>query len=531
MKKLLSLLLTVALSVVTLSGCGGGGGGASSGSGDNPTPEKPTVEKDNIVDYDISVPDNYLRLDVADASIGKTEGYGCQVDTHIFKEKNGNFYTDADWEEWLARIDDMELQSIRTQVFPEWYERANDDDNPNSFNKNSPNVDFNSIEMQQLYRLLDICEARGIKVDLSFYGCNGIFASQDGKINGSWLANTYKNNWITAPKLVDENGKPFPGNEEYAESVSALLSHLLNEKKYTCIYEFSMFPEPNLSFLGPDGKSDDAAFAEFCKTVRSRLLKDGLWGKIILSGPGDCAYDSERYNNYITSLEGVMTKNTSSVYKFNNSNTNAEMYEYAKVNVDMCKALGYTWGVCESGSDLFIDPANQEDIDTYDRALLLARTVINYTNAGCTNIKYWVLNDVYYDGYVMRLGLWKLANDKFKAEARPQFYSWSLITKYTEFGSEIYPVESSDPDVCITAYRLPTGEWTYMIANTGNTVKRITIASKHSTAQKTMNVYEMSGTTVPTDNRTVKSSRTVTSVEGGMNVTVRSNSFTVISGK
>jgi len=95
------------------------------------------------------------------AQKGRTEGYGCQIDTHVFY----NHYTEEMFAEWLRRIDAMRLQSVRTQVFPEWYEWKQGCRN------------FDTEEMRSLYRLLDLCEARGIKVDLSFYGCCRIFRS------------------------------------------------------------------------------------------------------------------------------------------------------------------------------------------------------------------------------------------------------------------------------------------------------------------------------------------------------------------
>lgn len=330
MKRFFILILALCFSLSAFAGC-------------VETGEKP--KEDYLLESEISIDPEYTRYDIALSNGRKTEGYGCQVDTHIFKESNGNYYSEEDFEEWLARIDDMGLQSIRTQVFPEWYERGNDNGDYDLFDYESPNVDMESIEMQQLYRLLDLCEERDIKVDLSFYGCNRIFASQDGKISGSWLANTYTGNWITAPKTEDENGNSFAGNEEYAESVSALLSYLLDVKQYTCIYEFSLFPEPNLSFLDPQGKSNDNAYAAFCKVVYEKLKADGLWGRVLFSGPGDCANDPARYENYTKLLAGVYQKNTSSVYRFNDTSTNAEMYEYAKTLVDICDREGITWGV------------------------------------------------------------------------------------------------------------------------------------------------------------------------------------------
>lgn len=518
MKKALIGIMSLLLAFSAFSGCAGAG-------------DTPGKGEDVLLDITPKVEEGYMELQVNQSNGLKTEGYGCQVDTHIFKTAYNNFYSDADMEEWLARIDDMELQSIRTQIFPEWYERGNDNGDYDSFDANSPNVDFESIEMQQLYRLLDICEERNIKVDLSFYGCNRIFESQDGKIKGSWLANTYQNNWITAPKLEDENGQPFSGYEEYAEAVFAGLNHLLNVKKYTCIYVFSLFPEPNGCFFDKDGNCEDAEYIKLCKIVKEKLVREKLWDKVVMAGPGDCANDLERYKGYVGGLKDVCTANTSSVYKFNEESTNAEMYQYAYDNVQVCKQYGYTWGVCESGTNRFIDAANQEGIDTYDRAIFLARMLINYTNAGCTNIKYWVLNDVNYGGYIMRLGLWKEIGEPYHAEARPQFYSWSLITKYTEFGSSIYPVESDDENVCMVAYRLPGGEWSYLLVNNSNTVKKVAITSRHSTAQTMMDVYELSGATMPDTNRTITSSRQEELKDGSLHITLRANSFTVISNK
>lgn len=83
----------------------------------------------------------------------------------------------------------MQLQSVRIRFYPEMYERGNDDNDPESFDYDSPNVDFDSIEMNYLYKLLDVFEKNGVKVDLSWYGCRTTFQSEDGKINGvGWAA-------------------------------------------------------------------------------------------------------------------------------------------------------------------------------------------------------------------------------------------------------------------------------------------------------------------------------------------------------
>ena len=111
-KKLLSfvsLILSLGVTVGCI-GCGKGGNGASESNKENNK-----AEEDVILDITPEVPGGYLQLAVGEASGYKTEGYGCQVDTHIFKESYNNFYGEEEIKEWLARIDDMELQTIRNE--------------------------------------------------------------------------------------------------------------------------------------------------------------------------------------------------------------------------------------------------------------------------------------------------------------------------------------------------------------------------------------------------------------------------------
>ena len=409
----------------------------------------------------------------------------------------------------------MRLQSVRTQVFPEWYEWKQGCRN------------FDTEEMRSLYRLLDLCEARGIKVDLSFYGCCRIFRSRDGTRRGSWLANGFEGNWITAPRLKDACGNPFDGYGAYADSVCALLLYLLDVKQYTCIYEVSIFPEPNCSFFDEAGDCKDEAFIAFYRVVAERIAGAGLKDRILFSGPGDCANDPGRYRNYVSGLGNIVKKNTSSVYKFTESSANAEMYGYAAELVSICAAQGNTWGVCECGSHHFIDPANQSDIDTYTRALFLARFFINLTNAGCTNIKYWVLNDVWYGDYVMRLGLWKLM-DECRGEARPQYYVWSLITKLTKFGSKIYPLEG-DETVCGTAFCLPDGAWVYFFVNNGAVPVPVSVAN-HLIKDRIFSVYTVTEEVCTGTAEVISASGQIAAEDGELKATLSPKSFIALKG-
>ncbi len=484
-------------------------------------------DKDPDVITSATIPDGYTEYAIRDAYGRTTEGYGAQIDTHIYK--NYNAMTDEEMEEFYSRVKEMNIQNIRTQVFPEWYERGNDNADYNSFDYNSANVKFDSEEMLQLFKLLDFCEKEGIKVDLSFYGCQPNFTSQDGQITKSWLASPFTKNWITSPKLVDENGNEFPGLEEFAESVYGLLNYVINTKKYTCVYEFSIFPEPDLSYVTANGSVSNTEYVQLVKKVDEKLKAEGIRDKIIFSGPAATSTTMDFYNRYVRQVGEIFDKYTVSIYKYDDEDTNETLLDYGKAMVSNIDEVNASFGVAEFGSKNVIDAANQEDIDTFERALFLGRFMINLTNAGCTNMKYWEICDMGYGGFMMNLGLWKFRNDNWVA--RPQYYTWSLITKYTEFGSAIYPIASADGELCAVAFKLPDGTWTYYVCNTSNGFKSVSFVNYNEGYPKAMNVYEVRASKLRGEVKPIVSDKTIDVADGAVNIRVPANSFVCLSTK
>lgn len=168
---------------------------------------------------DIEVDSNYTRYDVTEKLKYKTEGFGAQIDTDVYMPWNNLSSTEEEMLE--QRIADMNLQYTRIKFFPEFFERDNDNDDPNVFNYDSPDVDFECTEMQALYKILDICEKYGINVDLSWYGAYTTFKSYDGQYEGSWLGYD-EIGWVSAPRKTDD----FDGYAEYAENIAVGLDYL-----------------------------------------------------------------------------------------------------------------------------------------------------------------------------------------------------------------------------------------------------------------------------------------------------------------
>lgn len=483
-------------------------------------------DKDVITSAEI--PAGYTEMSVRDANGRKTDGFGTQIDTHILKSYNA--MTDEELEMFFSRVKEMNLQCIRTQVFPEWYEGGNDNSDPDSFDKNSPNVRFDSAEMKQLYRLLDFCEANDISVDLSFYGCQPGFVSEDGVVQGSWLAATQTKNWISSPKLVDENGNAFPGLEEFAETVYGLLDHIINTKKYTCVDEFSIYPEPDLSYVTAKNSVSATEYYQLVKIVDAKLKKEGIRNKIRFSGAAASSSGVMDFLKYRTNIGDIFDKYTISSYKYDAEDDNRTFNEYGEAMTEIADEVNAPFAIAEFGSKNVINPHNQTDTETYERALFLARYMICMVNNGLVGMKYWEICDMFYGDTMMNLGLWKFRDNNWVA--RPQYYTWSLITKYTDKGSDIYPIKSDDGELCAVAFRLPDGNWSYMVCNNGKDYKNLSFVNYNEGYPKSMKLYEVRASLVAgLDVKPIASTDTIDVAGGAINVRVAPASFVVLSTK
>lgn len=470
---------------------------------------------------DVQVAAGYTRYDVAESNGKKTTGFGAQFDTLIVEPQNA--LTDDEWVNiQLAAVKETNLQCVRVRFFPECYERGNDNADPDVFDYNSANVDFNSAEMQQYYKLFDAFEANGVQVDLSWYGCRTTFESADKKVKGSWLGGVYGENGVTGWSVVPSLGEN--PEAEFAESVAACLKYLVEVKGYTCIKEYSIFPEP-------DGMmSDPSILGRISRDITNRLETMGIKDKFIFSGPADYGNNATLFEERFLSKYDF-ERATSSVYPFNASTDNEVMEELAKAYTAVTDKYDLDWAIAECGTNNYIDPVHNKDSETYDRALFMPRFMINMMNGGCTGMKYFVFADCYYDGALNKLGLFCFRHENWAA--KPVFYSWGMVMKYTDIGSEIYPISSSDPDVNMTAFKLPDGSWSYMMTNNSDETKKVAIVNTRADRAKILNVYKLTEARLP-ENRELKlpaASSTEDTSGGVVYISLPAKSFVVASNK
>lgn len=101
----------------------------------------------------------------------------------------------------------------------------------------------------------------------------------------------------------------------------------------------------------------------------------------------------------------------------------------------------------------------------YEYGMFLADSAIAAADKGASALMMWCVMDSYYFKDIrMKWGLWRFRDENW--EPRPGFYSWSLITRYTERGSTVHPVTCSVEDAAAVAFQAPhKGPWTVLAVN------------------------------------------------------------------
>jgi alpha-galactosidase len=133
--------------------------------------------------------------------------------------------------------------------------------------------------------------------------------------------------------------------------------------------------------------------------------------------------------------------------------------------------------VGEFGSNQTVGASRQRDIDRYERGVLMARLVLNFFNAGASGVSYWSLFDQYYGRDEMQqLGLWRYVKGAYRSDTTfdkihrdyqvgPQYYAYSLLTRFIRPGAEVYPLRLGNDFAAGTAFKEKNGTWTYVFAN------------------------------------------------------------------
>lgn len=470
-KSLLTMLLASSL---MLASCGG------TQSGDSNKTQK--------------IPEGYTEIVVESQKSGEnTFGVGVELDPHFFSHNvKKNVVKEQDWDIVKQRVEKMEIDRFRVMLLPSWIEPFNDDESVDTVNWDK--LTLESVEMKSLYKVLDLAESNGIDVNLTLWGVEKNIALYDNQTEseiksqgGHFLSkNNESNNWVYGTK--------YP--EEFAENFSIYVQHLINTKGYTCIKEVTPVNEPDWSYL----INDEVKFENYknlCLALDDRFKKDGIRDKVLFNLSDNTDNRRHWLEDTKNNLEDIADVYNSHTYIFGYKTKNSDIESWEKANVGIIKYTGKSHVIGEFGSNQNIGSSRQTDIDLYERGVLMLRQLLNFYNAGATGASYWVLFDQYYsytDPYesMLQLGLWKSSKESYFSdtayyekikedyEVRPQYYAYSLASKYIAKGAEVYPIYLNNDFAVGTAFKGKDGKWTYFFANGNDSGDSMKLALKVS---------------------------------------------------
>lgn len=458
-------------------------------------------------DGDVSVPAGTdITYEIGEANAHLYDGVGYQWDKHMFTDTVAlEEFDDSDFNTLLKYVDASRFHRIRIHVASEYFELKNDNDDPDVFqydNQQPYNVNFYSPDMLALYKQLSACQKYGIRVTLSFTGMT----------RGSWNSDN-----STAPK----------SNEEFAEGVSTMFQWLW-KCGYTVCDELVIYPECEDLY---HNKNNVFVFEEYEKTVRAvdaKLKRDGIRNKIKFTGPAD----NHNVNTLLTCVErlnDVYDCYSSSYYNFKNENSEEQMEAKLNERMPQITAAGKSYKYAEY--NIAGTYASWEEIrEQFESGLFLGRFFANSLNNGVTGMSFWTLADIPYGGIWMKTGQIKRDLESHEWKALPEWYAYTLISRYTRRDSKIYTLKDDKNFFETTALCSPNGNWTYVTANETDDDITISIVNKEANYPYAMRCYVYKEDTLPVENELRITDYTVINTyKRVMTIKVPANSMMVIT--
>jgi len=275
--------------------------------------------------------------------------------------------------------------------------------------------DFDSDNMRSHYRALDLYQSLGTTVNI---------------VGVEW----------GLPKFDDL--------EKTARAIGALFEHLVREKGYTCVREWTLSNEPNTTWVQRGNSFEE--FVRMHELVKAEFARRSLPVRILgsddtsgLSWFEDCVR-SDRYfasADYFAShlytpfsdcgLAPFFFDDRLAILRTRNPEKQLVIAEF---------------GFQDARSGTLVNPI----METYPYALWTSAFVIQGLNKGLAGYSIWCLHEMYYPGNgFMNYGLWNYKDRDWGV--RPVYFAWANFSRFTKAGDAVYRCESSAPGHVLAA--------------------------------------------------------------------------------
>jgi len=344
-------------------------------------------------------------------------GFGAEDDGWFYNPENAEHgVTEADWAIRDGRVTWMDPDWIRMFC---WYKDWNPSGDWTTFTFDSPN-------MQSHYRTLDLYQRIGAVVNL---------------VGVEWSV-----------------ANPYDEPQKVVTAIGALFEHLIREKGYTCLQEWTLTNEPNGAFA-THMAYDFARFADLHRRMKAEFTRRGLDVRIVGSDDTgglpwftQCVEDDAYYetadlfasHRYLAFPDRVLAP-----YFFN---SRLELLDRRQPRKPFVVA---EFGFQDARSGTLENPIMED----YPYAVWTTAFIIEGLNRGVAGFSIWCLSEVYYPaGSFMNYGLWNFKDDNWRV--RPVYHAIANFTRLTERGDQVRKCTSSSPRHVIAAKVGDTVFWT-----------------------------------------------------------------------
>ncbi|MDD3507290.1 MAG: hypothetical protein PHY27_02555 [Parabacteroides sp.] len=414
-------------------------------------------------------------------------GNGAEWDPYDEAESWGATVSEEDWQTLFKRLDYMKMGYVRCMINSpyRYYDAA-----AGTYDKNR--------NIESISKLLKYCTERNINVIFGEYNPPSWDMKQDQK-------------WVDMS--VD------------------YLNYLVNDLGFTCIKYFVIFNEPDGDWASPNG--DYLLWKEMLTRFDKKMKEyPGLSDKVKLAGPDIVAdyanpnseYDSEKWiSQSVMDVDSLIGIYDIHAYPGQNQVRQGEypsiLNKYKKHIPEGKKIIlgeaGYKYWrepdsllMAEYNRRLIGHPYTKgSDCNMlcydYFYGLDMPLLCMEVMNAGYSGMAAWMLDDAMHSNGdsgkpedIKIWGMWNILgkevfNKPEEEQIRPWFYTWSLMCRYFQPGSDILKskVDTADKDIYTVAAR-HNDKHVVALVNVGDKDKVVTISLPFEMKQADLYLYQ-----------------------------------------
>jgi hypothetical protein len=352
-------------------------------------------------------------------------GFGAEWDSRGY---NGHGVTDEDFELIADRIRWMRLPLVRSMMQTKWCYLG------------EGKFEWETPDMQSLYRQLDLCQRENVTVLLTDWGCEP--------------------EWLKIPGIKDV------ADPLYAEAIATYMDHLVNQRGYGCIKYFILVNEPNYEVKSWD------RWRKGLENVARAFAEKGLDKRVTLMGP-DHSNADDWLQHAVDQLHDILGAYDIHRYEGDEVVRPGLLEEYFRRQWEYVRTRdpqsdGKPLVVGEAGLNDDADhPYGNRRIDSYEYGLFMADYAVQAARAGAAAVSAWMLDDNSHPGFYW--GMW--TNKEKGLKLRPWFCAWSLLSRYFPQGCTVHRMEQPSPDWRLLVANASSGSegraWSICLVNRG----------------------------------------------------------------